>query len=122
MTPLERAQAAWGEALPDWVAALAIECGQSSQARVAKRLDRSPTIVSQVLSRTYPADLATIEDRVRGLLLNACVQCPALGKIPTQDCQDWREKGRVFSLGNPLRTRMYRACGTCARNRKEAEE
>jgi hypothetical protein len=31
--PLDVARAAWGEALPDWVEALALECGRSSQNR-----------------------------------------------------------------------------------------
>lgn len=120
-TPLDIARAAWGEPLPDWVETLAIACGQSSQAQVAKQLGRSGAVISQVLRRTYPASTAGIEDRIRGVFLAVAVECPALGAVPTNECQDWREKARVFAMGNPLRARMYRACHACPRNRKEGE-
>lgn len=121
MTPLERARAAWGDAMPDWVEQLAIRCGQTSQAKVAVRLSRSSAVVSLVLSNNYPADLRLIEERVRGVLMSTTVQCPALGDVPLHECQDWREKGRVFAPGNPLRRQMYRACAACPRNRKAEE-
>lgn len=120
-TPLDIARAAWGEPLPDWVETLAIACGQSSQAQVAKQLGRSGAVISQVLRRTYPASTAGIEDRIRGVYLAGTVECPALGAVPTNECQDWREKARHFALGNPLRVRMYRACQACPRSRKEGE-
>lgn len=121
-SPIEVARAAWGEPLPDWVETLAIACGQSSQAQVAKQLGRSGAVISQVLRKTYPASMAGIEERVRGVFLHGTVACPALGEVPVHECQDWREKARTFALGNPLRLRMYRACQTCPRNRKEADE
>ncbi len=116
LMPLDRAKAAWGDKLPDWVERLAVECGRSSQSKVASALDRSATMVSQVLSKSYPGDMAAIEDRVRGIYMDKTVICPALGDLPTQECQDWRNKARVFALGNPMRVRMYRACLSCPRN------
>ena len=121
-SPIDVARAAWGEPLPDWVETLAIACGRSSQAQVAKALGRSGAVISQVLRKTYPASMAGIEERVRGVFLHGTVACPALGEVPVHECQDWREKGRTFALGNPLRLRMFRACQTCSRNRKESEE
>ncbi|MDT8856457.1 hypothetical protein RNZ50_15795 [Paracoccaceae bacterium Fryx2] len=118
-SPLDIARAAWGAALPGWVEALAIECGRSSQTAVAKQLDRSGALISQVLRNKYPADLAGIEERFNGVFQDATVMCPALGVIPANECQDWRLKARAFALGNPTRTRMYRACGGCPRNQKE---
>lgn len=118
--PLDTAREAWGEALPDWVETLAIACGKTSQAKVAKVLDRSPTVVSQVLNAKYPADLSAIEERVRGVYMEAVLLCPALGTMPANVCQDWRTKAREFRAGNPLRSRMYRACNACPRFRKEA--
>ena len=115
MKPLEKARAAWGSVLPDWIERLATECGRSSQSKVAAVLDRSGTMVSQVLSKTYPGDYGGIEDRVRGVFMDQTVICPALGDLPTQDCQDWRDKAKVFTVGNPLRVRMYRACQACPR-------
>lgn len=121
-TPLDTARAAWGAGLPDWVEVLAIECGRRSQIAVAKDLGRSGAVISQVLRKTYPADYRHIEERVRGVFLDAVISCPALGDTPLQECQDWRKKARDFAMGNPLRVRMYRACALCPRNQKEGEE
>ena len=119
---VDTARAAWGEGMPDWVLALARACAETSQAAVARDLDRSGAIISQVLRRIYPADTARIEERVRGLYMAGMVDCPALGPLSTLKCQDWREKAREFVLGNPRRNRMYRACMICPRNQKEVVE
>ena len=95
---------------------------RDQQAAVARDLDRSGAIISQVLRRIYPADTARIEERVRGLYMAGMVDCPALGPLSTLKCQDWREKAREFVLGNPRRNRMYRACMICPRNQKEVVE
>lgn len=116
--PLDIAREAWGEALPDWVETLAIECGKASQNRVAAQLERSPTVISQVLRMKYPGNLAALEERVRGIFEAAVILCPALGTMPSHICQDWRAKGRDFQTGNPLRVRMYRACHGCPRAKK----
>lgn len=115
------ARAAWGAALPDWIEAMAIECEASSQNRVAARMGRSAAMISQVLRAKYPADLAAVEEVFRGVFQEARVQCPALGTLPSNECQDWRRKSRSFAPGNPLRLRMFRACAHCPRNRKEPE-
>lgn len=121
-TPIDVARAAWGEILPDWVETLAIECGRTSQIDVARKLDRSGAVISQVLRNKYPAETGIIEERVRGVFLAGQVACPGLGEIPTHQCQDWREKSRVFAIGNPMRARMFRACNACPRNQKEVRE
>lgn len=120
--PVERAMEAWSGAPPDWVLALARACALTSQARVACELDRTPAVVSQVLRNRYPADLARIEERVRGVFMAGRVTCPGLGAIRTDECQDWRAKARAFVVGNPLRVRMYRACQCCPRNAKEPQD
>lgn len=117
--PVEKARAAWGPEIPDWVEALAAECAASSQNKVAQALGRSATLVSNVLAKKYPGDLAAVEDLFNGAFLNARVGCPALGLIPTNECRHWREKARRFVNINALRVRMYRACVNCPRNRKE---
>ncbi|QYK42837.1 MAG: hypothetical protein KF887_06975 [Paracoccaceae bacterium] len=119
--PVEIAEEAWGTPLPDWIAALAQACALSSQAKVAKDIGRSGAVVSQVLRRCYGADMGRIEERVRGIFLDGRVICPALGDLPANECQDWRAKARVFAVGNPLRTRMFRACKGCPRNQKPEE-
>lgn len=120
--PVETAREAWGEAMPDWVARLAAECAATSQTRVAARMERSTTLVSQVLRAKYPGDLAAVEDVVRGVFEGAVVECPQLGTIPSNDCQDWRRKSLRFSSVNSMRVDMYRACHRCPRNRKDTSE
>lgn len=115
MTPdlITAAEEAWGSPLPDWIRALALACGRSSQSKVAAQLDRSPAVVSTVLRRKYAGAYDRIEERVRGVLMNGRVDCPAMGQLPSHECQDWREKAKVFAAGNPTRTRMFRACNRC---------
>lgn len=120
-TALEIAKNAWGEALPDWVRVLAAECDRASANRVADKLDRSPAIISQVLRRKYPADTRHIEERVRGVYLDGKLECPVIGEMAVHVCQDWRQKARSFAAGNPLRTRMFRACRACPRHTEASE-
>lgn len=117
--PLIKAREAWGAALPGWVEVLAVECGRSSANKVAKVLDYTPAVISQVLGNKYPASTDRLEERVRGIFLDAKVACPARGDMPLQECQDWRDKAPRFVLGNPERVRMYRACNKCPRHKKE---
>ena len=63
-SPLEIAQLAWGDAMPDWVKVLAVECTKTSQAKVAKRLNRSASLVSTVLRAKYPGDMQAVEEIV----------------------------------------------------------
>jgi len=118
--PMEIARAAWGADMPDWIAELAAACAQTSQNQVAKRLDRSASLVSNVLRRKYTGDMDAVEQRVRGVLMRSVVECPQLGTIPTQVCQAWRARARVFSGHNAQRAQMFRACRACPRNAKEA--
>ena len=118
-TPVDIARTAWGTALPDWVQRLAEECTASSQAKVAARLGRSGATVSQVLRNKYAAKLDAIEEVVRGVLMDATVECPALGTISTAACRDWMIAARSFSNVNSERVRMYRACRGCPRRARE---
>ena len=107
------AEEAWGAPVPDWIRALVIACGRTSQSKVAAQLDRSPAVVSTVLRKVYKGSYDRIEERVRGVLMDGRVECPALGQLPQHECQDWREKAKDFAVGNPTRTRMFRACNRC---------
>lgn len=117
--PVETARQHWGTELPDWVEVLAGACQRTSQTRVAALIDRSPAVVSQVLRRKYPGDMAALEDLVRGALMAGTVACPALGNLPSNECRGWMAKARSFGNTNALRVRMYRACRACPRFRKE---
>lgn len=109
----------WGDAPPDWILCLRRQCAASSQRQVAEKLGRSAGLVSQVLSRSYKGDMAGVEDAVRGAFMDATVTCPALGILPTDECQAWRRKARTGVRTNALRVRMLNACQTCPRNQKE---
>jgi hypothetical protein len=115
-SPLERARAAWGGALPDWVERLALECAQTSQARVAARLNRSASLVSTVLANRYAGSLEAVEEVVRGVLMAQTVSCPALGTIPSSTCQDWRRASHRLAGHNAQRVMMFRACNRCPLN------
>ncbi len=107
----------WGEAPPDWVAALALACDETSQNKVALKLERSATLVSNILRNRYPADTGLVEDLVRGHLMKETVACPALGEIGKQVCRKWRGKARHFENVNSQTVTMYRACNRCPINK-----
>lgn len=121
LSPLDIARAAWGDNMPAWIETLATACNRTSQARVAVQLDRTASMISQLLHNKYPASTANIEDRVRGVFMNGLVQCPALGAMPTDICQNWRVKSKTFVPGNPTRVTLYRACHKCPRFLETAE-
>jgi hypothetical protein len=121
-TPSEKARAAWGDDLPVWVADLANECAMTSQNKVAARMNRSATVVSQVISRTYAGSYQAVEEVFNGVFKGLTVDCPATGAMPANKCRDWRAKSVTFIVGNPERRDMYRACNRCPRNGKGGAE
>lgn len=113
-TAVEKAQECWGKALPDWVAALAQEADATSQNKAAKRIGRTGSLVSQVISNKYEAALDRVEESVRGVLMAAVVDCPGEGEpISTDVCQSWRKKARRHAGNNPQRVEMFHACRGC---------
>jgi hypothetical protein len=117
-SPVDRAAAAWGADMPDWVRTLAAACDTSSQRRVADRLARSTSLVSRVLTNSYPGDLADLENRVRAVLGAETVACPAIGDaIPLAACR--RHRAPV-NKGLPARNHhqqlFRRHCPDCAHN------
>ncbi|WP_425072556.1 hypothetical protein [Sagittula sp. S175] len=120
MSMIEKARAAWGEGMPNWVRVLAEECDRTSQNKAAARIGRSASLVSTVLAGTYQGNMATVEDVVRGALLAETLSCPALGEIGKKDCRDWRSRSREFRNVNTLYVQMFRACNRCPRNKGDA--
>lgn len=108
LTASEKAARAWGPEMPDWVRALAEACDKSSQAKVAKVIGNSSSVVNRVLSNSYPGNMNKVAEKVRGHYLSERVTCPALGDISRQRCV--AEQDRKLSAQNPLRVRIYRAC------------
>ena len=119
-TPLETARAFWGEALPDWVELLAVECGKSSQSQIAKRLNRSAALVSAVLRNRYSGDLLAVEEVVRGVFERAAVDCPATGTMPSNVCRDWQRLATSRPFENSERVRMSKACHRCPKFQKRS--
>ncbi|KJS43529.1 MAG: hypothetical protein VR71_10045 [Roseovarius sp. BRH_c41] len=113
MSALDTAREFWGEALPDWVAALAEACDRDSQNKVARRMERSASLVSSILRNRYQADTSLVEDLVRGHFMKATVACPVQGEIGLQVCRKWRGKARHFENVNSQTVTMYRACNRC---------
>lgn len=121
-TPLTKARRAWGEDLPDWVEGLAHACMQSSQNQVAKRMQYSSSLISNVLGNKYPGDMARVEAIYRGVFEAQTVDCPALGQIGSDTCHGWRRKSARFNPANAQNVTMYRACSRCSLNRKPNEK
>lgn len=117
VSAIERARAAWGDALPDWVRVLAEQCDASSQAKVAKRVGYSPATVSYVLKARYAGDMRAVEKAVRGAFMAATVDCPVLGALPSNTCLE--NQRRPFAATNHIRVQLYRAChGGCPHSKK----
>lgn len=117
--PVATAEAHWGADMPDWIRALAEACAETSQNKVATRIGRSAGLVSHVLRKSYPGDMASVEELVRGAFMGGEVSCPGLGQIPMDECNVWRRRAKKFSSSNTLRVRMYRACTRCPRFKGE---
>lgn len=115
-SPIEVAKAAWGEQLPEWVEALALEAGRTSGVAAGKRIGYTGSLVSSVLANKYKGRLDLVEQRVSGALLGSMVDCPVLGEIARDRCLDEQKLG--FSTSSSVRTRLYRACrGDCEHSR-----
>lgn len=111
MTPaamIDKARAAWGESVPDWVRELAALADREGLAGAAKRIGYSQPTVSQVINARYLGDLARIEERVRGALMGLTVDCPVVGDLSRDLCLDWQ--GKAYAPTSAHRVRMFHAC------------
>jgi hypothetical protein len=113
LSRLDQARAAWGAGIPDWVEELARQVDATSQNEVARRLKRSASLVSMVLSCSYKGSYDVTEDVVRGVYMSGTLDCPQLGTIPSNVCRDWQR--RPFLNTNSQRVAMFRACARCPR-------
>jgi len=110
------ALAAWGDPLPDWIAALAGECDRTTQKAAGSRIGYSAGVVNAVLKRAYKGDYTAVEQSVRGALMAATVNCPVLGELTTDRCL--QQQRQPFAAHNPQRIALWRACRTgCAHSR-----
>lgn len=116
VTPVAVVRAGWGDAMPDWVQALADECARSSQGEAGRKLRRySASVVNQVLSNTYKGNVRRIEYQVRGLIMQQTVNCPVMYEpITHASCVYAQETSFDQRLALPgISLAFRRACPTC---------
>lgn len=109
--PIARAQAAWGDAIPGEVTALAAACQAQTASAVARRLGYSDAVVSHVLAAKYPGDLGKVFSAIRGLLMGETVDCPENGEMRRDLCL--RLQAKPFNPSNSASARQYYACRGC---------
>lgn len=107
MNCTEKARAAWGMPLPQWIELLATACDGRSLRKVASDLNVSPAIVSLALRNRHHAPLDFIRHRVESILGGAIIPCPVLGPIARADCEA-HQKLPYMSI-NPLYVQLFRA-------------
>ncbi|MGX5776482.1 transcriptional regulator [Methylorubrum zatmanii] len=110
LTFVEKAQTAWGSAIPPEVITLAEFADSRSGAEAAKAIGYSPAVVSHLIANRYPGDLPTVMQKIRGALMGETVHCPVLGDLGRDQCLT--EQRRPFAATNAARARVYRACRT----------
>ena len=117
--PVAKAQAAWGEAMPKEVLALAEACRAATASAIAARLNYSDAVISQTLAGTYRGDLNKVFATIRGALMGEVVMCPVLDEIGKDRCLS--EQGKPFSATSSTRARLYHACKICpSRQQKDS--
>jgi hypothetical protein len=114
----DKARAGWGDALPDWVLALAKKCDATSQAAVARQIDRSSALVSTVIARRYGidghgGDLGAVETLVRRTLMNEQVDCPFFGESISTDACHRHRNPRTESTAAAM---IFGVCRRCQNN------
>ncbi len=119
MSALDTAREFWGEGIPDWVEALAMACDRTSQNKVAVKIGRSGSLVSNILRARYPADTSVVEDLVRGHFMSQTVQCPVWGEIGTHRCRGYRARVRLGPPANTEEAIMRKACLRCPLHKGE---
>ena len=96
------------KAAPDWLLLLAQEVDRTNQSKAARRIDYTPSVISQVLKGSYRGNLENVEAAVRGALGGETVECPVLGEISLHICI--REQKRPLRPSSTVRIRTWRHC------------
>lgn len=105
---LAKAREAWGNPAPDWIEVLAEAANATTQSAVGERIGTGGSTISQLLSNTYPGDVAKFETIIRGRLMAETVDCPILQAIGRDVCLGWQK--RPFSTASGNAVRMHQAC------------
>lgn len=96
---------------PDLMDLLRQKVAELGQAEVARRIGKSSSAVSQVLSETYKGSPSAILQRVEEVFGQTTVICPALGEISMGRCAEIRKRPLVAT--NPFSVQLWRACKQC---------
>lgn len=98
------------EAPGAWLTVLREACRAATQATVAHKLGVSPAMISQALKQVYKGDMARLQARVEGVLMNQVIDCPVIGALAKHKCQEHQARDGRFATANPLNMDLYRAC------------
>jgi hypothetical protein len=90
---------------------LRMRCGELGQSEVARRINKSPSAVNQILHGNYEADPGAVLLAVEETFGGTTIVCPVMGEIPLKRCAD--ERKTPLSASSPRRIRMHRACKEC---------
>lgn len=104
---LEKARAAWGDPLPEWIKALATACDEQGLRTTSAKMGVSPALASLAVNRQREK-LDYIKERVTRTLMVTIVACPVLGVMSRDQCL--QEQAKEFTAANPLRVQLFRAC------------
>lgn len=115
---IETVQRCWPTPTPDWVLQLAEACDRTSQNVVAKKLRVSASVISQVVNCKYLGSYEQVEKTARGVLLSETLDCPVLGELKKNFCNEHQKRAlRVFPSSG-ARTALQRHCrGGCVHSR-----
>lgn len=120
-TYADKAQERWAGAPPDYVQVLAQAADAEvarggNQATLAKRIGMRSDMISALIGKSYAGNYAAAEQIVRGKLMNAKVDCPALADSIARDECLANQQRKQFTAANPLMVALSRACPTCPHN------
>ncbi|MCO5082615.1 MAG: transcriptional regulator [Rhizobiaceae bacterium] len=115
-TFVEKASAAWGEPLPDWIEELARLADRDGLAGAEQVTNYSRSAISFALNGKYTGDIGRLEEMVRGALMQSNVDCPVLGEIGRDRCLT--EQKEPFRATSRHRAQLFHACKTCANRRQ----
>ena len=108
---LDKAIAAHGEEVPDWIVELAKLADREGLGGAEKRIGYSRSAISTVINGKYTGDVERVEEMVRGALMAATVNCPILGELARNRCLEWQKK--PYAATSSHRVQMFVACQGC---------
>ena len=104
----QKARAAWGNQMPDWIGELASMADLEGLKGAAERIGYSDAAVSTVINGKYAGSLGSVEEAVRWALTSVTVECPILGEITRTRCMD--EQKEPFRATSAHRAQLFHAC------------